>query len=182
MARPVVEYIVDGKQKCRRCKVLKTIDHFHKDVGTPSGICRYCKICTTKRRQESRLRKKENRLKCRMGFRKDMTPEELKRHTKDSFLKRQYGITIQDYDKILAEQNGGCAICGRSGDKMFKGLFVDHDHRTDKIRGLLCHGCNSALGLFRDDPEVLQKAFMYIRRQWIRDWIIPLKKDCPNVI
>lgn len=80
-------------------------------------------------------------------------------------LKRLFGITLEQYDAMLAEQHGVCAICGearswnrREGDI----LVVDHDHTTGVVRGLLCHACNQTLGLMRDDPERLLTAAAYL--------------------
>lgn len=78
-----------------------------------------------------------------------------------------FGITRSQFDQMAASQNGGCAIChhpertsGRSGS--VRALAVDHDHATGKIRGLLCHRCNVALGYFGDDPALLRAAAAYI--------------------
>lgn len=90
------------------------------------------------------------------------------RKFKDVALKKQYGISVDRYEAMLASQNGKCAICG-NGEKMrIRGvgtaLAVDHCHSTGKIRGLLCVSCNRALGLFKDDPAILRKAIAYLRR------------------
>ena len=65
------------------------------------------------------------------------------------------------------QQNGRCAICGGTGERVHKGvksgLYIDHDHDTGKIRGLLCHDCNSGLGHFRDNPALLLKALRYLK-------------------
>lgn len=58
---------------------------------------------------------------------------------------RNYGLTPEDFDRMLKSQNGKCAICGGGPSGRWKTLFVDHDHRTGAVRGLLCHLCNSAL-------------------------------------
>ena len=78
---------------------------------------------------------------------------------------KKYGMTIEGYDAMLAAQDGKCALCGRepyngSGKK----LHIDHDHETKIIRGLLCHGCNTGLGSFRDDIMLLSKAVEYLRK------------------
>ena len=83
------------------------------------------------------------------------------------FLKRRYGITYDDYERILSEQNFGCAICGEkhSNNKRTSGkLFVDHCHKTNIVRGLLCSRCNHALGQFDDDPIKLKCAILYLER------------------
>ena len=82
-----------------------------------------------------------------------------------SNLKEKFGITLEDYEVMMYSQNGCCAICGRSeseATERTKRLCVDHDHDTGKIRSLLCHKCNKALGLFRESPQLLQKAVDYL--------------------
>lgn len=78
---------------------------------------------------------------------------------------RQYGLTIADYERILAEQGGRCAICHRSdpGDKRGHRWHVDHCHSTGITRGLLCSSCNLGLGKFGDDPDILERAALYLR-------------------
>lgn len=78
--------------------------------------------------------------------------------------KWRYGITDEQYQQLLAEQNFVCAICGKEERVEGRSLAVDHDHETNLIRGLLCNRCNRALGLFNDDPELLKKAFEYLDR------------------
>ena len=76
---------------------------------------------------------------------------------------KQYGLCEQDYQELLVAQNGVCAIC-LSQDKHSR-LAVDHCHKTNKVRGLLCRGCNFALGKFADDPEVVARALVYLRNK-----------------
>ena len=76
---------------------------------------------------------------------------------------RRYGLTLEQYDAMVAAQQNRCAICGMDGTKSTHGkLYVDHDHATGAVRGLLCHGCNTALGLFADDPARLVAAAEYL--------------------
>lgn len=84
-----------------------------------------------------------------------------RRHVRDIRLRESYGIGIDDYEKMLEQQSGMCAICSRPPGK--KGLVVDHDHVTGRVRKLLCGLCNTALGLLRDDPALLETAAAYIR-------------------
>ena len=80
-------------------------------------------------------------------------------------LMSQYGLTNNDYARMLQEQNGKCAICGsESGDKTRKHLYVDHCHKSGIVRGLLCCNCNHMLGKVKDDIEILKKAISYLGR------------------
>jgi len=77
-------------------------------------------------------------------------------------LKSRYGISAAEYDDMLMEQGGVCAICkGESGNTR---LVVDHDHETGDIRAILCHSCNTGLGMLEDDPARLKKAIRYLKR------------------
>lgn len=79
-------------------------------------------------------------------------------------LKRRYGINADQYDKMLAKQSGRCAICGADQDaNRGHTLAVDHCHESGLIRGLLCHTCNRAIGMFQDDPALLIKASKYLK-------------------
>lgn len=83
-----------------------------------------------------------------------------------AYLKREYGITMDDYDRMHASQNGLCAICNGPGFTMGKRhkmlLVVDHCHATGHVRGLLCHNCNRALGLMHDSTSDLRAAIAYL--------------------
>lgn len=76
-------------------------------------------------------------------------------YTRDYYLKKTYGLTATQYDAMLQEQAGLCAMCSRSAHR----LEVDHDHATGEIRALLCRQCNWALAIFRDDPEVAARLY-----------------------
>ena len=87
----------------------------------------------------------------------------------NNFLKRNYNITAKIYEETYIEQNGLCAICKTEGFTMKKGkdylkLVCDHDHKTGKFRGLLCHNCNRALGLLHDSLVDIKEAYNYIER------------------
>lgn len=78
-------------------------------------------------------------------------------------LQSTFGITIDEYDAILAKQGGGCAICNsKEGDRRGWRLHVDHCHRTGKVRGLLCSACNIGLGKFKDNADRLARAIEYL--------------------
>ena len=73
---------------------------------------------------------------------------------------RKYGLNTETYWQMVEESKGLCAACGEP----MKKICVDHDHKTDRVRGLLCHPCNVTLGLMKDDPVRLEKAAAYLRR------------------
>lgn len=83
------------------------------------------------------------------------TPEQKARANRRAILKARYGITQADYTALWTAQEGVCAACGNPEDKVIRGslswLAVDHDHKTGKVRGLLCQSCNLALGLLKED-------------------------------
>ena len=76
----------------------------------------------------------------------------------------RYGITVEDYDRMYAEQNGRCAICGLHQSQQQRRLHVDHDHETGEVRGLLCMNCNSLLGHACDEVPTLLGAIQYLQR------------------
>jgi hypothetical protein len=76
----------------------------------------------------------------------------------------RYGITAEQFNEMLARQNGVCAICGQDNTRFGKRLAIDHDHDTGDVRGLLCNSCNGALGLFKDDVDTLKKAIEYLQK------------------
>lgn len=81
-------------------------------------------------------------------------------------LKSTYGITLKDYRKMYLEQNGECAIChSAKPDSGKKGLVVDHCHDKGHVRKLLCFECNTGLGRFRDNPEILANAIEYLKEK-----------------
>lgn len=80
--------------------------------------------------------------------------------------KHRYLLNREDYDRMVAEQHGLCAICKQppSGKPPMGVLHVDHDHETGDVRELLCHKCNKALGGFRDDPTLVMTAAFYLTK------------------
>lgn len=78
-------------------------------------------------------------------------------------LQRRYGITPEDYERMLKEQHGHCAICHEPADTPTE-LNVDHCHETGVVRGLLCSNCNTGLGKFKDFTPFLTQAINYLER------------------
>lgn len=116
------------------------------DRSRPDGLNHRCKPCNTVHQSEVAKKTKE-----KFGRTRSRGYE----------LKHYYGITQADYDSMLGAQGGKCAICGQHPEQC---LAVDHCHDSKVIRGLLCRRCNSALGLFDEDPAKLTSAIAYINR------------------
>lgn len=138
---------------CSRCEEKKLRSEFTKNAKSWDCLQGFCRECR---------RKIDAAYRAKLPF----------GHHRARMLEREYGITQADYDRILAEQGGGCALCGATtvrheNLKKPRGevsLHVDHDHKTGKVRGILCGPCNHALGKLNDDPELLRKAADYIER------------------
>ena len=84
------------------------------------------------------------------------------KYFRDLHLRKCYGINLEEYSELFNKQGGKCAICGKHQIDLTQPLFVDHDHKTGKVRGLLCITCNTALGTFGDSVEGLQKVIDYL--------------------
>ena len=78
--------------------------------------------------------------------------------------RRLIDMSENKYQEILATQNNQCAICGKDANEFKTALNVDHDYKTDKIRGLLCTNCNMGLGHFKDSLTNLHRALLYIAK------------------
>lgn len=159
--------------ECLGCK--KEIWKTPSNEKVSTGLCQICLF-------EKRAKKKEfdsngNRKcsKCKIPQPKSNFFESKKDYFNSMCLKctnlTKYKISKFDYNLLLKKQNHACAICERPETKVLKkyntkmDLAVDHCHTTGKIRGLLCHSCNTAIGHFEDNEKLLWKAIMYIKRK-----------------
>lgn len=142
---------------CTVCNENKPYSEYYKSSREKDGYGYRCKLCDNAARKKSRNRDKpvsENKTK--LGY-------------KRRWLFYKYGLDSGDYENMLVAQNYKCAICGTSNprgegvesDKELS-FSVDHNHKTKKVRGLLCNLCNRALGFFQDDPSIVQKAAEYL--------------------
>lgn len=137
---------LDAKQ-CRSCNQVKPASAFRPDPKSRDGLffrCRDCATANNKRRHS------------------ETTPEQ-RRQYHEKHLKRAYGITLKERDAMFDAQGGRCAICGAT-EHGGRNWHVDHDHETGVVRGILCHGCNHALGGAHDNPDTLIAAAGYLRR------------------
>lgn len=141
---------------CTKCDKGLTIDKFSKHYSCQFGRNSVCKKCDAKRVVKWQKDNPEKRQKTTKKF---TDKESTKRYRKNWRLLKHYNITIKDYELLLEKQNGKCAICQKE-----RGLHVDHNHVTGKVRGLLCGQCNKAIGLLKDDCKVLKNAISYLER------------------
>lgn len=115
-------------KKCTKCFKHKEFNCFHKDKSKPDGHYNSC-------------------VSCKSTYNKKLWRDEEYRNNRENYrLSYRYGITLPQYELILAAQNECCAICKKHRSNFKKALAVDHDHKTGKIRGLLCAVCNKFLG------------------------------------
>lgn len=162
---------------CIKCGQEKPFEAFAKHPRTKDGRGGVCKLCINIRRKErgrsekekatarrymKSKRGKENRKRAVQNYQKKY-PLKLKLTERNNRLRREYNITSLQYNEILMKQNGRCAICGGI-NKTGRQLAVDHNHKTSKIRGLLCNNCNSVLGWAKDSIFILANAIEYINK------------------
>jgi hypothetical protein len=130
-------------KKCSTCQETKPLDSFNKNKSTKTGHHNQCRDCT-KLWKPSPEALKESRRKTREWNRLKFT-----------------GFTQEDFKSKLEEQGGVCAICG-TDDPGKLDFCADHDHATGIKRGVLCRKCNSGLGHFNDNPELIARAIEYL--------------------
>ncbi|MGW3896265.1 endonuclease VII domain-containing protein [Micromonospora profundi] len=141
--------VPEGHKHCPACGEVKPFDAFPRNRADTSGYATYCKPCHNTRTRE--------------------TKERLYGGTREYHLRRRYGVGEKEFQELLAEQGGVCAVCGRPDPE-----HLDHDHRTGWVRGILCFNCNGGLGQFRDSPMRLARAITYLRgTTWQRALIHP---------
>lgn len=162
---------------CSRCKIEKSLSDFYKNRTTKDGYAYECKKCKDSRPNTYWKTEKARAADRARYLRRISTPEGkaavLKKVQKykqsekgkltewKSYLKRNYKISLETYFEILKIQGGGCAICGiKPKDRR---LHIDHNHKTDTIRGILCGKCNQAIGLLDENLNLFDKAKNYIK-------------------
>lgn len=119
---------------CTKCNEVKDVTDFYMNGRWRQGAC---KVCHSK---QSQIKAQKNHLR------------------------RKYNLSLDEYQTKLENQKYCCSLCGKTQEEEKSALCVDHDHTTGKVRDLLCRVCNRALGLFKDDPQLLRKAADYLER------------------
>lgn len=142
---------------CDSCKKRFEMDHFIKHIYNTGNSGYRCKI-NYKQPPVSRKGKYQPRTKSLIY---GMGTEEYKR---DGYLRHKYDIGLEFFNLKLIEQNNCCAICGKHESNFSKNLAVDHNHKTGKVRGLLCKNCNIGIGHFKDDISLINNAIEYLNK------------------
>jgi hypothetical protein len=157
--------------KCRGCGEEKPDELFalRSDKGYRRRTCNDC-MNQRQRQRQARYRADRRAWKertkwgakggkaaaARGDWLRNMAPAAKTRYIRDANLKALYGIRLKEYEQLLEQQAGLCAICGRP-PRSRRVLDVDHDHLTGIVRGLLCGNCNRAVGLLDDNPELFRQ-------------------------
>lgn len=116
-------------------------------------------------RYKTRQEAKEARVRKKALSRADTVARYGKDYFKSINMKNTYGITLEQRNAIISDQNGKCACCGELLALIGKnGANIDHCHRTGKVRGILCGGCNRGLGQFKDSADRCEQAASYLRK------------------
>lgn len=173
---------------CLGCKLNHTTNCFYKNKRKRDGLSQYCKSCTCKCVAEWNVKNKEKRAVYQKTYsqknRKRLRVVALKWQKKnrervsasrkrwvekfpEKELRRRLRyhnkISLEKFEEMFRIQGGVCAICYNEQEQG-KRLCVDHCHKTQTIRGLLCTKCNTALGLFRDDTTIIKGALNYLSK------------------
>jgi len=142
----IKDLIIGDTKRCCVCKCYKPLASFYKDIRSSTGLRGECKECR-KDREKGYYYKDKN-----------MTRKRIRKYL--------YGITPEDFDTMWEKQHRRCAICNKelqqSYGKLHDTCHVDHNHKTGKVRALLCLQCNSLCGMARDNSAILIKAAKYL--------------------
>lgn len=130
-----------GTKWCPDCGDFLPYDAFCKNRNNKSGLATYCRACAAQRKKESMSR--------------------LHGSSRHYHLVRRYGVSAAEVDAMVERQAGRCPICTQELDER---SHVDHDHKTGRVRGVLCFNCNAGLGKYADSPEILVRAADYLLR------------------
>jgi hypothetical protein len=151
--------------RCRACNRSKSSGWYRKnserakEAARAWGLANREMVNARQRAWRAENPEKTRANKSRWAIR---NPERARLVSRKAHLKCKYGISIEIYEQMLKDCGGVCQICGNPPKN--RPLAIDHDHQTGAIRGLLCNGCNAALGRFGDDIPGLQAAIRYLER------------------
>jgi len=142
---------------CKTCKTERPLQEFRRYSKHRAGLKPNCIYCL---RSANRSYYNNNTLKCNEACKRHykQNPE----YYKNKDLKKKFGISLEEWNQMFANQQGRCLICNIHSDDLYKSLAVDHCHSTGAIRGLLCEPCNLAIGLLKENINSLKGAINYL--------------------
>lgn len=140
------------------------MEYFFGDNRNKKGLMAHCKDCDKKYRRKPKIKQKINEYQ-KKRYHKS---EKHRRGIINSRMKARYGITLAQFDKMVETQGGVCAVCGLPETIVARRLSIDHNHKTGKVRALLCDRCNVFLGRAGDDIDLLMRGVYYLW-QWQKD-------------
>ena len=135
---------------CNSCGEEKAISSFHKDKRSADGLTGRCAKCRCKTTADWQKEQKQT------------NPVFYSFRRKNNNYNSKYGLSLQQVEEKLTNQNYKCSICKKS--LRLLQYAVDHNHQTNEVRDLLCQACNKGLGFFYDNPEFLREAASYLER------------------
>lgn len=150
---------------CCRCKIEQPLTEYYKNLRAKDNLMYHCRTCGNKKSKEWRL--KNDRTEYYRDYEKNRRkprPPEHYDKKRNRYLYRKYKLTTDEYELMFQKQNYKCKICNRENNPYVshEKLCVDHCHKTNKIRGLLCSACNIALGKVNDKIDILQNMIDYL--------------------
>lgn len=159
-------------KKCASCKKNLDLCEYGKKKTHKDSLSTECRDCSAARGRENRRRKKLGLPSLREEY---IKRQESKyglpyKHPDYSYAKNisiKFGMDLLEYNKMFEKQRGCCAICGDHQSVLKHKLHIDHNHNNMKIRGLLCRPCNTAIGLLKDNTEVIREALNYVTNDGI---------------
>ncbi len=144
---------------CTKCGLNQPISNFNKQSECRGGRNSRCKSCISEYKKKWKIVNKEAvRLKGAKYYQENRA--RLCKLGRIAKLKRDYGLTEEEFNKMKVQQNNACAICGNKAKG--KNLDIDHCHKSGRVRQLLCNCCNTGLGYFKDNSLLLVAASQYI--------------------
>lgn len=156
------------KKYCPKCKQSKSLSEFNKGKYAKDGLQYKCRECSKKYYQINKIRidkrNKEygqiHKIEKAKYYEKYRKTDVGKKARRGAHLKHSYGITLEQHKQMYIRQNGCCAICNMPVE--YSKIHTDHDHKTDKVRGLLCHNCNAGIGMLKENINILRNAISYL--------------------
>ena len=130
----------------------------------PSKSAQKCKLYREQHLEEMKAHDKDYYQKNKDTLLPKKRAYHMQPSRRDLRLRKVYGITLEFFNQMFDSQEGKCAICGKSLERI-RGVHIDHDHSTGIVRALLCGPCNTGLGMFKDNPQILRQAIEYLEQK-----------------